>query len=338
MSYAVETRDLTRVFAGKRRWFRRRKPAPEEGDEGTGPVTALDGVSLQIKEGELFGLLGPNGAGKTTLLKILCTLLLPTSGSASIAGYDVAKDVFPIRQRINMVSGGETSGYGLLTTRENIWMFSQFYGVPSKVAKDRIDELMHVFGLWDKRNVKVRMLSTGQRQKMNMIRGFVTGPDILFLDEPTLGLDVNAARIIRDYVMNWVRGQKGKTVLLTTHYMAEADEMCDRIAIIDQGRILACDTPANLKRMIRTQTTFRLEVDPLRDTAAFTRLAGVKNFSRKDDIEKGLSELTFILEDEAPVAEILSTITAQGAKVHSLRKTEPTLEDVFVSMVGRGFE
>ncbi len=338
MSYAVETRDLTRVFAGKKKWFRRGKSGSEEDDEGTGPVTALDGVSLQIREGELFGLLGPNGAGKTTLIKILCTLLLPTSGSAHIAGYDVAKDVFPVRQRINMVSGGETSGYGLLTTRENVWMFSQFYGVPSRVAKDRIDELMHVFGLWDKRNVKVRMLSTGQRQKMNMIRGFVTDPDILFLDEPTLGLDVNAARIIRDYVMNWVRGQRGKTVLLTTHYMMEADEMCDRIAIIDQGRILACDTPENLKRMIRTQTTFRLEVDPLRDTAVFTRLPGVKNFSRKDDIAKGLSELTFILEDEAPVAEILSTITAQGAKVHSLRKTEPTLEDVFVSMVGRGFE
>jgi ABC-2 type transport system ATP-binding protein len=336
MSYAVETRDLTRVFAGKRKLLRRPKPGEE--DEGTGPVTALDHVSLQIKEGELFGLLGPNGAGKTTLIKILATLLLPTSGQALVAGHDVARDVFPIRQRINMVSGGETSGYGLLTVRENIWMFSQFYGVPSKVAKAHIDELMHVFGLWDKRNAKVRMLSTGQRQKMNMIRGFVTDPDILFLDEPTLGLDVNAARTIRDYVMNWVRGQKGKTVLLTTHYMMEADEMCDRIAIIDQGRILACDTPGNLKRMIRMETTFKLEVDSLRDTSPFRALDGVKNFSQKDDIAKNLSELTFILEDETPVADILSAITAQGSRVRSLRKTEPSLEDVFVSMVGRGFE
>ncbi len=336
MSYAVETRELTRVFSGKRHLLKRRKV--QEEDDATGPVTALDGVDLQIRDGELFGLLGPNGAGKTTLLKILCTLLLPTTGRAFVAGYDVTKDVFPIRQRINMVSGGETSGYGLLTTRENIWMFSQFYGVPSKVAQDRIDELMHIFGLWEKRNVKVRMLSTGQRQKMNMIRGFVTDPDILFLDEPTLGLDVNAARTIRDYVMDWVRKRKGKTVLLTTHYMMEADEMCDRIAIIDQGRILACDTPENLKRMIHTQTTFRLEVDPLRDTGPFTKLAGVVNFSRKDDATRNLSELTFILEDEAPVAEILSAINSQGAKVHSLRKTEPTLEDVFISMVGRGFE
>src|SRR5256714_7933577 len=183
MSYAVETRDLSRVFAGKKkRRFRR----PKENEEHLGPVTALDGVSIQIREGELFGMLGPNGAGKTTLIKILATLLLPTSGQAFVAGHDVAKDPFPIRQRINMVSGGETSGYGLLTARENVWMFSQFYGVPSKVSKGRIDELMHTFGLWDKRDAKVRMLSTGQRQKMNMIRGFVTDPDILFLDEPTL--------------------------------------------------------------------------------------------------------------------------------------------------------
>jgi len=237
-----------------------------------------------------------------------------------------------------MVSGGETSGYGLLTARENIWMFSQFYGVPSKVSKERIDELMHVFGLWDKRDAKVRMLSTGQRQKMNMIRGFVTDPDILFLDEPTLGLDVNAARIIREYVMGWVRGKSGKTVLLTSHYMAEADQMCDRIAIIDKGRILACDTPANLKRMIRTETTFQLEVDTIRDTTSFVGLHGVKNFSHKDDISKNRSHLTFILEDEGPVAEILSSITSQGAKVHSLQKSEPTLEDVFISMVGRGLD
>src|SRR5256884_3032970 len=335
MSYAVETRELTRIFAGKKK---RRRRAAEEVDESVGPVTALDQVSLKIEEGELFGMLGPNGAGKTTLIKILATLLLPTSGQALVAGHDVTKDPFPIRQVINMVSGGETSGYGLLTARENIWMFSQFYGVPSNVSNSRIDELMHIFGLWDKRNAKVRMLSTGQRQKMNMIRGFVTDPDILFLDEPTLGLDVNAARTIREYVMNWVRGQKGTTVLLTTHYMAEADQMCDRIAIIDKGKILACDTPENLKRMIRTETTFRLEVDAIRDLTTFSTLQGVKNFSHKDDIAKNRSFLTFILEDEGPVAEILSTITSQGKKVHSLQKSEPTLEDVFISMVGRGFE
>jgi ABC-2 type transport system ATP-binding protein len=338
MPYAVETRDLTRIFAGKRKRSKRKQAAAANGADGSGPVTALDRVTMQIDEGELFGLLGPNGAGKTTLIKILATLLLPTSGHAFVAGHDVAKDVFPIRQRINMVSGGETSGYGLLTARENVWMFSQFYGVPSKVAKQRIDELMHVFGLWDKRDAKVRMLSTGQRQKMNMIRGFVTDPDILFLDEPTLGLDVNAARVIREYVTNWVKKRSGKTVLLTTHYMMEADELCDRIAIIDKGRILACDTPSNLKRMIHHDTTFRLEVDTMRDTASFTSISGVKNFSAKDDLASGRTSLTFILEDESPVADILSSITTRGSKVHSLQKSEPTLEDVFISMVGRGLD
>src|SRR5205807_2673351 len=212
MSYAVETRDLTRIFAGKKK---RRRKAGEEVDESVGPVTALDNVSLKIEEGELFGMLGPNGAGKTTLIKILATLLLPTSGQALVAGHDVSKDPFPIRQVINMVSG----------------------------------------------------------------------------DEPTLGLDVNAARVIREYVTNWVRGQKGKTVLLTTHYMAEADQMCDRIAIIDKGKILACDTPENLKRMIRTETTFRLEVDAIRDLTTFSTMQGVKNFSHKDDIAKNRSFL-----------------------------------------------
>ncbi|TLZ71810.1 MAG: ATP-binding cassette domain-containing protein [Methanobacteriota archaeon] len=337
MDIAIETKDLVRIFKPPRKLIKRKKNANGEAWH-EGPVTALENVNTEIREGELFGLLGPNGAGKTTLIKILCTLLLPTSGIAKVAGFDVAKDPFPIRTRINMVSGGETSGYGLLTTRENIWMFSQFYGVQSKVAKARIDELFHTFGLWDKRDAKVRTLSSGQRQKMNMVRGFVTDPSILFLDEPTLGLDVNASRVIRDYVRSWLRGQSGKTVLLTTHYMMEADEMCDRIAIIDHGRILACDTPENLKRGIRKDTTFRLEVDNLKSTSMFTGMRGVKNFSAKNDIGKNTTNLTFILEDESPVSDILSVIQSQGSKIHYLQKSEPTLEDVFVSMVGRSLE
>jgi len=338
MDFAIETRDLVRVFKPSRKILKRKKNPNGESGPSEGPVTALDGVTTQIREGELFGLLGPNGAGKTTLIKILCTLLLPTSGQAWVAGHDISKDPFPIRERINMVSGGETSGYGLLTTRENIWMFSQFYGVPSKVAKARIDVLFKTFGLWEKRDAKVRTLSSGQRQKMNMVRGFVTDPEILFLDEPTLGLDVNASRVIRDYVKDWVRKQSGKTVLLTTHYMMEADEMCDRIAIIDHGHILACDTPENLRRGIRKDTTFRLEVDSLKSTSMFTGMTGVKNFSVKNDISKNTTNLTFILEDESPVSDILSSIMAQGSKIHYLQKSEPTLEDVFVRMVGRNLE
>lgn len=335
MELAVETKALTRVFKERRKIFRRKK---SENGGAEGPVTALDSVDLEIHHGELFGLLGPNGAGKTTLIKILATLLLPTNGIAKVAGYDVAKDAFQVRTRINMVSGGETSGYGLLTTRENIWMFSQFYGVPSKTAKERIDELLKTFGLWEKRNAKVRTLSSGQRQKMNMVRGFITDPDIFFLDEPTLGLDVNASRVIREYVTNWVRTTKGKTVLLTTHYMAEADEMCDRLAIIDRGKILACDTPANLKRRLRKDTTFRIEVDPLKDSSALKAIPGVKNFSLTSDGATSIEKLTFILEDEAAVSDIVSEVVRQGSRIHYLQKSEPTLEDVFISMVGRALE
>ncbi len=339
MTYATETRDLTRIFKRKpKRHLLKRKSAKKNEKENGGPVTALDHVNLTIKEGELFGLLGPNGAGKTTLIKVLCTLLLPTSGSAYVAGFDVSKEVNQIRRKINMVSGGETSGYGLLTTRENIWMFSQFYGIPSKVAKERIDELMHTFGLYDKKNVKVRTLSTGERQKMNMIRGFVTDPEILFLDEPTLGLDVNASRTIREYIMNWVRKREHKTVLLTTHYMMEAEMMCDRVAIIDRGRILALDTPANLKRMIRKESTVQLEVDTLKSTAPIGGIKGIGNFSSKDDIAHGTTNLTIIVEDESAISDIMSAITAQGSRIRSMRKTDPTLEDVFISMVGKGLE
>jgi ABC-2 type transport system ATP-binding protein len=333
MTLAVETKELTRVFKQRPPLLSRRKEKAEVKD-----VVALDHVSVGIKEGELFGLLGPNGAGKTTLIKILATLLLPSSGTALVAGNDVTKDPFPIRTRINMVSGGETSGYGLLTVKENVWMFSQFYGIQSKVANQRIESLMKTFGIWDKRNEKVRNISTGQRQKMNMVRGFVTDPSILFLDEPTLGLDVNAAKVIRDFVMEWVREQEHKTVLLTTHYMMEADEMCDRIAIINNGKIMACDTPENLKRRLGRDATVRLEVDTLKETDKFLAIDGVRNFSASNDIGKGLTKLTFILHDEAAVSDVMGEIKSQGSKVHSMHKSDPTLEDVFVAICGRTLE
>jgi len=325
MQAAVEVKALSRVFDPKKK---------KEGKS----VRALDSVDLRIERGELFGLLGPNGAGKTTLLKILSTLLLPTGGKAFVAGYDVEKQFIEVRKRINMVSGGEISGYGLLTVRENLWMFTQFYGIKSKVASDRIDEMLARFEMSDKRNEKVRTLSTGQRQKMNIIRGFVTDPEIIFLDEPTLGLDVNASRVIRDYIVEWVEGRPDRTVLLTTHYMAEADELCDRIAIIDQGRILACDTPRNLKRMVKTNTTFSLDVTHMREKPSFDALKGVDKFSFTDDSEKGLTHLRFILEDEAVVSDIVSDVLKAGSKIVSLRKTEPTLEDVFIQMVGKGLD
>ena len=322
--YAVETQSLTRVFTPKKR----------EGE----PVNALNSVDLKIETGELFGLLGPNGAGKTTLLKILCTLLLPTSGKAFVAGLDVETQYHDIRTKINMVSGGEMSGYGLLTVRENLWMFSQFYGIKSQVAKDKIDGLLETFGMTDKSKAKLRTLSTGQRQKMNVIRGFVTDPEIIFLDEPTLGLDVNASRIIRTFILDWLKDNPGKTVVLTTHYMAEADELCDRIAIIDQGGILACDTPERLKKTVRMNTTLSMDVTLLKNREVFQGLNGVGNVSFVDDSERNQTHVKFVVQDDSCVSDIVSGVLDQGSKIISLQKTEPTLEDVFIKMVGKGFE
>ena len=319
MVFAIEAKSLTRTFGGKK---------------GKEPLVALDNVDLQVEEGELFGLLGPNGAGKTTLIKILSTLLLPSSGTVKVLGHDVLNDSQSIRRRINMVSGGETSGYGILTVKENLWMFTQFYGVPSEVAKRRIDEMLTSFGLVDKKNSTLRTVSTGQRQKMNVVRGFVTDPDLIFLDEPTLGLDVNASFIIRDYIRRWVKEREGKTVLLTTHYMLEADELCDRVAIIDRGRILACDTPANLKRSVSRNSTFSITTTPFAQVDGVGQLPGVKGFEVKAQPDR--LEVNFVLEDESVIADIISFMTARQGKVLSLTKSQTTLEDVFIGLVGRG--
>jgi ABC-2 type transport system ATP-binding protein len=255
-----------------------------------------------------------------------------------VAGFDVEKDLLAVRERINMVSGGEISGYGLLTVRENLWMFSQFYGIKSKEANARIDELLRRFGLTDKAKAKVRTLSTGQRQKMNVIRGFVTNPEIVFLDEPTLGLDVNAARAVRDFVVDWVSSDRSRTVLLTTHYMMEADELCDRIAIIDDGKILACDTPSNLKRMVKMNTTLTLSISGLNEIDGFDTIPGLNSYSQTKDVESSTTKLRFVVEDESCISDIVSKVVAEGSKIMSLQKTEPTLEDVFIKLVGRGLE
>jgi len=315
MAAAVEVQSLRRTFSGKKE------------------TVALDGVDLQVEEGELFGLLGPNGAGKTTLIKILSTLLLPSSGTARVLGHDVDKEAQHIRRRINMVSGGEISGYGLLSVRENLWMFSQFYGVPGKVARERIDALLDTFELADKADAKVRTISTGQRQKMNVIRGFVTDPDLIFLDEPTLGLDVTTSRIIRNYVRTWMREREGRTILLTTHYMQEAEELCGRIAIIDRGKVLACDTPSRLKRMVGDTTTFAIETTAF-DASPIGDLRGVTRMSTEP--YDGHQLLRLGLEDESVISDVIAAIVSRGGQVVGLSKTEPTLEDVFIQLVGRG--
>lgn len=301
-------------------------------------LIALDDVNLQIRTGELFGLLGPNGAGKTTLIKILTTLLSPSTGVARVLGLDVQKQPEAVRPLINMVSGGEASGYGLLTVRENLWMFSQFYGIPSKEANDRIKKLLDFVGMADKRNIRSSDLSTGLRQKMNIVRGFMTDPQVLFLDEPTLGLDVEASRDVRKFVRQWVNEDQNRTLMLTTHYMVEADELCDRVAIINRGKVLACDTPHALKQKLQKNAIFEIEVDNQKDIdpESFKKIAGVSSATVAE--KTGTHLLQFILKEEAVLADVIAELTREQIRIQNLQKRLPTLEDVFVKLVGRRME
>lgn len=332
MSYAVETFDLTRTF-------KKGKKKNNNPSEKPSLIMALDNVSLTVNTGELFGVLGPNGAGKTTLIKILATLLLPTSGTALVDGIDVVKHPEKVRKKINMVSGGEHSGYGILTVKENLWMFSQLYGISNKIAKQRIDELLKLLGMEEYARLKISKLSSGMRQKMNIIRGFVCNPQILFLDEPTLGLDVQISREVRRLIRTWVKENKEKTVLLTTHYMAEADELCDRIAIIDKGKVLACDSPLNLKRSLKQEAVFNIEVNlMLNNLDEFKDIPGVRNFAYEHKIHTNRTLLKFILENDSYISGVTEVISHNGSQILSLSKAEPSLEDVFVSLCGKGLE
>ena len=216
-------------------------------------------------------------------------------------------------------------------------MFSRFYGLDSRTAKRRIDEMLTIVGLQDRKRAKIADLSTGLRQKMNFIRGFISDPTIVFLDEPTLGLDVQAARDVRGFVKQWMQDHPDRTVLLTTHYMAEADELCDRLAIIDQGKLLAVDTPEALKRRLQREAIFDLKIEPLgprpsRDDM-IEAVPGVNQVTVSE--HNGHSDLRLSLASEDVLSAVLAHLQRRGSSLISLEKREPTLEDVFVDLVGR---
>jgi ABC-2 type transport system ATP-binding protein len=321
---AIETQNLGRIYKLRGSKKEKRKE-----------LIALQDVNLTVKRGELFGLLGPNGAGKTTLIKVLTTLLSPTSGWARVAGADVHCEPESVRPRINMVSGGESSGYGLLTVKENLWMFSQFYGAPSKEANERIEALLEMVGMKDRMHTKSSDLSTGLRQKMNIVRGFLTDPEVLFLDEPTLGLDVGASRDVRKFIIEWLQADKERTLLLTTHYMVEADELCDRVAIINKGKVLACDTPSALKQRLQKDALFVIETSPLNGlTPQMVEALPEVRKVIAEEMQSG-ARLNISLVEESALASIINLFTQKEVKVMNLTKREPTLEDVFVDLVGR---
>jgi ABC-2 type transport system ATP-binding protein len=317
MDIAVETRALRRVYKTR-----------------TDQVVALDGVDLRIGRGECFGVLGPNGAGKTTLIKILVTLLLPSSGEAFVDGLDVIRQFRELRSRIAMVSGGENVGFGMLKVKEQLWMFSQFYGLPSAAVRQRIGELLERLGLSEAADRRVSALSSGMRQKMNLIRGLITNPRILFLDEPTVALDVGAARDVRNEVRRWMAEDPSRTVILTTHYMMEADELCDRVAIVNRGRVVAQGTPADLKQRVQQEAIVDLQLSPgTRLLEGLRTVDGVVAASVQE--QDGVDRFSLLLASDAALGGVMRIVEGSGRTIHGVQKREATLEDAFVKLVGR---
>ena len=294
-------------------------------------IVAVDDVTFDIQEGELFGLLGPNGAGKTTTTKMLTTLLIPTAGTASVKGFDVVKDADQVRRRIGFIFGGERGLYWRLSGIDNLRYFASLYNVDPDETKKRIAYLLDMVGLTGRGDEKVQGYSRGMKQRLHVARTLLHNPDILFLDEPTLGLDPVGAREFRQVILN-LQSQK-KTILLTTHYMFEADALCNRIAIINHGRIIALDTPAGLKSRVQDMNVVEVEIFGIPDATLeklrnlpFVDVLSVENYDQKQMLliqtERGAEA----------VPDILGTI--DGQRVGRVVVREPTLEDAYVRLVG----
>jgi len=322
--------DLTRIYKTTSGMPWRRTPKE---------TLAVDHVNFSIDRGELFGLLGPNGAGKTTTVKMLATLLEPTSGTAFVEGFNVVKQPRKVQERINMVTGGERMLYFRLTGRENLRYFSDLYGVPRDVAQRRIRNILEMVGMTGRENDYVEQYSKGMRQRLQIARGLVNDPLVLLLDEPTIGLDPHIARDIRAFVREELVRKRGKTVLLTTHYMHEAEELCDRVAIIDRGRIVALDTPERLKDSVSKETSLRLTVlgDISKLELLLKKAEGVSAYSVHQE-ESGDVTATILTKDESSASTVISEMLRASVIVRRLETRKPTLEDVFIKLTSRGID
>ena len=318
---AIEFDGVSRTFWARPGVFRRRSIE----------VRALTDVSFSVEPGELFGLLGPNGAGKTTSIKILTTLLLPTSGRARVLGFDPASEPQRVRPQIGYVFGGDRGLYDRLSARDNLSYFADVYRVPAREKTRRIDELLDVVRLRGRERERVETFSRGMKQRLHIARGLLHDPPVLFLDEPTIGLDPVGARELRETVAGLQSA--GKTILLTTHYMYEADELCGRVAVITDGRIVAEGTPASLKRGIADRTVIEIEATGVEEPLV----------SRLREME-GVTSVVVEEQEETQLVLVQSSLGAQlvqpligaleGVTVRAVTAREPTLEDAYVALVG----
>ncbi|HVE63154.1 MAG TPA: ABC transporter ATP-binding protein [Mycobacteriales bacterium] len=317
---AIEVRDLRRTYVAHTGVLRRSRKL----------VDAVQGITFDVEAGELFGLLGPNGAGKTTTIKMLITLLLPSGGSARVLGHDVVTDPRAVRRRVGYVFGGDRGLYDRLSAWDNLRYFAELYGVPPREQRARIGELVEKVGLTGRERERVEGFSRGMRQRLHIARGMLHRPDVLFLDEPTIGIDPVGARELRATVAELVAG--GTTVVLTTHYMFEADQLCDRIAVIAGGRIVASGTPTELKRLAVGGRVVEIDVFG----AADDRLSAVRAVPGVQTVTvevRGAAQVLAVRTDAADVTpEVLRCL--DGLPLGRVANREPTLEDAYIELVG----
>lgn len=289
----------------------------------------MNSVDLEIKEGELFGLLGPNGAGKSTIIKMLTTMLKPTSGEAHVWGYDVAKERNQVRSSIGVVFQ-DPSIDSMLTGRENLDFHGRMYGLSGDVRRKRIEEVLDLVDLMDKADIKMEDYSGGMQRRLEIARGLMHHPNVLFLDEPTLGLDAQTRRHIWQYIKE-MNEQEGVTIVLTTHYMEEADYLCDRVAIVDNGKVVALDAPQNLKDMIGADT-ITLEMR----SGGETLLRSLKSFDwiKSTATSNGTIELQ-VDHAQSRVPEVMQEACRNNVVIKTVGLHEPTLEDVFLKFTGK---
>ncbi|HII07465.1 MAG TPA: ATP-binding cassette domain-containing protein [Methanotrichaceae archaeon] len=292
--------------------------------------TAVEGVDLQIEKGELFGLLGPNGAGKSTIIKMLTTMLRPTAGGAVVWGYDIARERDAVRNSIGVVFQ-DPSVDSQLTGRENLDFHGRMYGMDKKTRKARVHEVLELVDLTEKAEVLMEDYSGGMQRRLEIARGLMHHPHVLFLDEPTLGLDAQTRRYIWQYIQK-MNQEEGVTVVLTTHYMEEADHLCERVAIIDQGKIVALDTPENLKDLIGADI-ITLEVD---DGVTDEQVHAFSKFDGVEAVDRSGSTINLSVDHgESRIPEIVLGASKAGVKIRSVSMHEPTLEDVFLKFTGK---
>ena len=316
----IEVDDLTRRYRSRTGTFRRRAAI----------VEALRGVSFAVERGELFGLLGPNGAGKTTMIKVLTTLLLPTSGTARVLGFDVRREARRIRGRIGYVFGGDRGLYDRLSALDNLRYFADLYKVAPRERRARIDSLLELVELKGRERERVETYSRGMKQRLHIARGLLHDPEILFLDEPTIGLDPIGARELRDTIAGL--HEAGKTILLTTHYMYEADALCQRIAVIANGSFVATGSPSDLKALVGDNTIVEIETFGIADEAIerLRRIPGVRGVGVETR-----DQAQVLLVQSAVGADVVRALLNElaDAVTGKVVTREPTLEDAYVELV-----